>query len=74
MNARYKTLTQENLDEDIIYYPEIGKDTINLCSDARGNFELELLNNLLEKNRFKKRLQIDLSNGKIETKTGKLKI
>ncbi|CAD9227925.1 conserved hypothetical protein [Burkholderia cenocepacia] len=74
MNARYKMLIQEEIDDCIIDPPAIGMETFDLCRDDNGNFQLDRLESLLEKNRFKKKLQLDLSNGKVETRSGKIKI
>ncbi|ANJ72251.1 hypothetical protein A9Y76_07130 [Ralstonia insidiosa] len=73
MNFKYSGITQQEIDRyDRVIV--IGSEIFDQCRDSSGNFQLELLNNLLEKNRFKKRLQLDLNKGKTETRSGKIKI
>lgn len=75
MNYKYGNLTQNKIDNYVLLrIPIIGSEVYEQCLNSSGNFQLELLNNLLEKNRFKKRLQLDLNNGKTETRSGKIKI
>ncbi|WP_205191439.1 hypothetical protein [Burkholderia sp. LMG 13014] len=74
VSTKYSDLTQDDIDADYGRFSAIGSEISNQCKDNGGNLQLDLLRDLLAKNRFKKQLAIDLNRGKNDAPTRKLKI
>ncbi|WP_146124248.1 hypothetical protein [Burkholderia multivorans] len=73
LEYRYDSVTQESLEDGSDSLP-IGIEIIKQCRDEYHRFSLDLLKDLLEKNRFNKKLAVDLNRGKNDAPVKKLKI